>query len=116
MSGWEIVYYETASGRCPVADYLDSLGETEAAVVTSDLDLLEEFGFDIGPSKTKHIRGKIWELRSRGRSQYRALYVTVSGRRLVVLHAFTKKTQQTPSQEIDTAEKRRQDYEQRGQP
>jgi phage-related protein len=33
----------------------------------------------------------------------RALYVTVTGRRIVVLRAFVKKTQKTPRQEIELA-------------
>lgn len=31
---WNLIYYETASGRCPVKEYLDSLDAVEAAKVT----------------------------------------------------------------------------------
>jgi phage-related protein len=116
MSGWELVYYATARGRSPVQDYLDGLDATEADAVVQALDLLEEFGVAIGGTWTKHIHGKLWELRCRGQNQHRVFYVAATGRRLVVLHAFTKKTRQTPLQEIKTAEQRLRDYEQRGQP
>jgi len=33
----------------------------------------------------------------------RAIYVTASGRRVVVLRVFVKKTQKTPQKEIDLA-------------
>jgi phage-related protein len=36
----------------------------------------------------------------------RALYVTASGKRVVVLRAFIKKTQKTPQAEIDLALRR----------
>jgi phage-related protein len=36
----------------------------------------------------------------------RALYVTASGKRVVVLRAFVKKTQKTPQAEIDLALRR----------
>ena len=36
----------------------------------------------------------------------RAIYTTVAGRRLVVLHAFVKKTQKTPRRAMDLALKR----------
>ncbi len=36
----------------------------------------------------------------------RALYVTASGRRVVVLRAFVKRTQRTPRREIDLALRR----------
>jgi phage-related protein len=116
VSDWELVFYQTASGRCPVVDFLGGLSAQETAAVTKELDLLEEFGIALGPPHTRFIRGKLWELRCRGRSQHRVFYVAVTGRRLVLLHAFTKKTQQTPPQEIETAQQRLRDYEQRGQP
>jgi phage-related protein len=36
----------------------------------------------------------------------RAIYMAVHGRRLVILHAFEKKTQKTPHDAIDLAVKR----------
>lgn len=52
----------------------------------------------------KHIEGRIWEMRLRGRDGIaRALYVTAIGHRIVVLRVFVKKTQQTPRREIDLA-------------
>jgi phage-related protein len=36
----------------------------------------------------------------------RAIYVTCIGRRVVVVHAFVKKTQRTPRSALDVAEKR----------
>ena len=36
----------------------------------------------------------------------RAVYVTAIGRRVVVVHVFEKKTQQTPRREIEKALKR----------
>ena len=33
----------------------------------------------------------------------RAIYVAAAGRRLVILHAFVKKTEKTPKRVIDTA-------------
>ena len=55
----------------------------------------------------KHIQGKLWEMRLKGRDGVaRALYVTASERRVVVLRVFTKKTQKTPSDEIKLALKR----------
>lgn len=49
----------------------------------------------------------LFELRARGRSgSGRAFYCFVVGRRVIVLHAFVKKSQQTPSQEVKLARKR----------
>ena len=46
----------------------------------------------------------LWEMRMRGRDGIsRALYVAASGQRVVIVRVFVKKTQKTPSREIDLA-------------
>lgn len=55
----------------------------------------------------KRIQGKLWEMRLKGKDGIaRALYVTASERRVVVVRVFTKKTQKTPNDEIKLALKR----------
>ncbi len=55
----------------------------------------------------KHIEGKIWELRDESRGNaYRVFYFAMIGRRIVLLHAFQKKTQRTPRGEIAIAQQR----------
>jgi len=52
----------------------------------------------------KHIEGRLWEIRLIGRDGIaRALYVTASERRVVILRASVKKTQKTPRREIKLA-------------
>jgi phage-related protein len=52
----------------------------------------------------KHIKGRLWEMRLKGRSGIaRALYVTAVGRRVVILRVFVKKTEKTPRREIKMA-------------
>ncbi len=57
-----------------------------------------------------HVRplgGKLWEMRLPGQAGIgRALYVAAAGRRLVVLHAFLKKTPKTPKRAIELARAR----------
>jgi phage-related protein len=60
----------------------------------------------------KHLEAKLWEMRLKGRSGIaRAVYVTAIGKRVVVVHVFTKKTQKTPRREIETALKRAKEVE-----
>jgi phage-related protein len=52
----------------------------------------------------KHLHGKLWEMRLKGRDGIaRSIYVAASGRRVVVLRTFVKKTQNTPPREIQIA-------------
>ena len=60
----------------------------------------------------KHVRGSIWEMRLKGRAGIaRALYVTASGKRVVVVRVFVKKTQKTPNSEIEIAIARAKELE-----
>ena len=55
----------------------------------------------------KHIEKSLWEMRLIGRDGIaRAFYVTATGKRVIVLRAFRKKTQKTPRSEIELALKR----------
>lgn len=52
----------------------------------------------------KHLQGRLWEMRMKGRDGIsRAVYVTASGRRVVVVRIFIKKTQKTPKDELAIA-------------
>lgn len=52
----------------------------------------------------KHLDNKLWELRvSAPEGVARGIYVTMSGRRVIVLHVFEKKTQKTPERAIHLA-------------
>ena len=55
----------------------------------------------------KPLRDKLWEMRMTGRDGIaRAIYILAQGRRVVILHAFVKKTQKTPPEAIRLALKR----------
>jgi phage-related protein len=52
----------------------------------------------------KHLEGKLWEMRMKGKDGIaRAIYMTAKGERVVVLHAFVKKTQKTPHRALEIA-------------
>ncbi len=67
--------------------------------------LVQAFGLErVHEPYIKHIEGPIWEMRLRGGDSIaRALYLTATGRRVVILRVFTKKTRKTPRREIELA-------------
>jgi phage-related protein len=71
-------------------------------------ELLEGFGpHRVGLPHVRPLGGKLWEMRLTGREGIgRAIYTAARNRRLVVLHAFVKKTQKTPRSAINLALKR----------
>jgi len=69
------------------------------------IELLIEFGLRMPHSRA--MGGGLFELRVRGREGIgRAFYCFVVGQRIVILHGFIKKTQETPEQELRLARKR----------
>lgn len=79
--------------------------------VVADYARLVELLIEYDPSlRLPHSRAfgnGLFELRPRGKSGIgRAFYCFLAGQRVVVLHAFIKKTQQTPPQELKIARKR----------
>ena len=111
---YRIVLYPSASGRFPVREFLDRLPEKNQAKIAAALDYLAQLGSELRRPHAAHVRGKLWELRvSRARSEYRLLYYFRKREVVVVLHGILKKRQALPNKEIETAEGRMTDYENR---
>jgi phage-related protein len=72
------------------------------------MEMVEQVGLEqIHEPHVKHVEGKIWELRAKAAEGIaRGLYVTMTGRRVVVLHVFVKKSQKMPRSALDIARER----------
>ena len=70
--------------------------------------MIEDFGIErVREPHVKHLTGPLWEMRMKGKDGIsRAIYVTTTGQRVVVVRVFVKKTQKTPAREIELALKR----------
>jgi phage-related protein len=84
---------------------LNALPDDMLARFTKVGELIQTYGIErMREPHVKHIQGRLWEIRLSGRDGIsRALYVTASGKRVVVLRVFIKKTQKTPRSEIKLA-------------
>ena len=71
------------------------------------IELLAQHGPSLRLPHSKAFGDGLFELRPRGRSGIgRAFYCFLLGKRIVVVHAFIKKTQETPDKELKLARKR----------
>jgi len=71
------------------------------------IELLTEHGPSLRMPHSRAFGDGLFEVRPRGRSGIgRAFYCFLLGKRVMVLHAFIKKTQQTPDKELNLARKR----------
>ena len=107
----EVIFYKTFSGKCPVEDFLDSLPSKVVQKIVWVLKLLEDL--DVVPSHyfCKMIgTDGIWECRIKFESNIYRILAFQDGKAIVLTHGFVKKTQKTPEQEIQRAEKHKKDY------
>jgi phage-related protein len=68
-------------------------------------ELIESVGLpNVKEPHVRHVRGQLWEIRLKGQAGIaRALSVPAKQQRVVILRAFIKKTEKTPTGEIDLA-------------
>jgi phage-related protein len=116
LGTWNIEYYQTPAGSVPVAEFVDSLSPQAKAKFVRSLELLEQYGLVLREPWVKSIPGvpKLRELRFTSFGDiYRFFFFPVSGRKLIFLHGFKKKSDETPKRHLQTAEARMKDYIQR---
>lgn len=113
-----IVFYRTASGKCPIQEFLDSLEGKAAQKVAWVLRLIEDL--EIVPATYfKKLTGsdEIWECRiQHGSNAYRLFCFFDGGAVVVLTHGLEKKSMKTPKKEIEKAESYRKDYLNRRKP
>ena len=97
---WRVEFLNVAA-RAEV----DSLPADLRARFARIVELIEMHGLErVGGPYVKHLEGKLWEMRMKGRDGIaRSLYVTAAGRRVIVLRTFVKKTRKAPRREIELA-------------
>ena len=109
---WKIEFYETENGIKCIEDYLNSIKDQKLkAKVLHDIDLLKQFGTALRKPHADYLDDGIWELRTKQSSNIaRTLYFTVSGKKIILLHGFVKKTPKTPVAELERAKNNKKDY------
>lgn len=103
--GIVVTYFETNRGDRPVQEYIHSLPLKEQAKVKAMIDFLSE-RIVLNEPQAKKITGYqgLYELRP---GSHRIFYCYHEGK-IVLLHAFQKKSDQTPKRELETAYARMQ--------
>ena len=106
-----VVFYRTAAGTEVVRDWLRGLDEEDRNAVGQDL-MRVQFRWPIGMPLCRALGGNLWEVRSElpSRRIARLLFSVPQGR-ILVLHAFIKKTKKTPAEDLALARKRNSEFE-----
>ena len=88
-----------------VRDEIEALPADMRARFRRIVELIQNHGLErVREPHVKHLEGPLWEIRMKGKDGIsRAIYVTATRRRVVVVRVLVKKYQKTPRREIDLA-------------
>jgi phage-related protein len=108
---WSLEFYREADGSSPVAEFLDSLDLKTRTRFRWSMEQLRVRNVQAREPLVRHLEGDLWELREESRTNvYRIIYFFFTGRRIIFLHGFQKKTQRTPRRELEMARRRHQAF------
>ena len=104
---WSVEFFLRENRASSTTDFMGQVSALARTKTAHYLQLLQEPGPQLSMPYTRHVQGKVWELRP---DHYRVLYFAGASRRFIVLHVFRKKSNRTPRKEIDRALRRLDDY------
>ena len=107
----EIKFYKDREGRSPVEEFLNELPSKEAQKAAWVLRLAQDL--ERVPAKyfTKLTGTKdMWEFRIKYGSNIYRILAFQDGKNLICTHGFIKKTQKTPREEIERAQRCQRDH------
>ena len=83
--------------------------ETLSVKMRAKLEHIAHLLEDYGPSYVhepyiKHLKEKLWEIRLKDKDGIaRIIYILASKKKIILLHAFIKKSQKTPKEALEIA-------------
>ena len=100
----EVYFYKTSSGNEPVREWLKALSKEDKRTIGFDIKTVQ-YGYPIGMPLTRvlHGTGGLEEVRCNISNGIARVIFYVEDNTMVLLHAFIKKTQETPKKELDVA-------------
>jgi phage-related protein len=103
---YKIKYYkDSVTGKEPVREYIMKLDKKDIAKIAKYIGYLRDCGGYLDEPYSKHIVDKIRELRvDFSHNNHRIFYFSFVDKKIILLHAFLKKTDKTPEQEIKRAQ------------
>lgn len=105
-------FYRTSSGNEPVRDWLKELSEEDRRALGRDIATVE-FGWPIGMPLCRALGDGLWEVRSSlSNSRIARIVFCVAHDRMILLHAFIKKSQRMPRSDLAIARERQKEIEQ----
>ena len=106
-----VVFFASATGAEPVRDRLKALSPAERRVIGEDIKTVQ-FRWPLGMPLVRSLGDGLWEVRSRLPNRIVRTLFAIEESTIILLHAFIKKTQKTPTEDKAIALQRRNAYRQ----
>ncbi len=110
-----VEFYVNANGKSPVQEFLDDIKQSDPgdhAAVLRGLAKLRNSQYHREPL-SKALGGGLFELRHVGKLNTRVLWFFMKGRRIIAVHGIRNKGQAIPARDLDTAQDRMRDWQER---
>ena len=106
------IFYRTEAGGEPVREWLKACPAEDRKRIGEDIRTVE-FGWPVGMPVCRSLGGGIYEARTNLNQNRtaRVLFYIDRKRRMVLLHAFIKKTQKTPEDDLALARRNRDKHD-----
>jgi len=99
-------FFRTDAGNEPVREWLTDLAKESRRLVGTDIKTVQ-FGWPIGMPVVRKLDTGLWEVRTDLGDTIARVIFTVVGADMVLLHGFIKKSQKTPTVDLQTAKQRK---------
>jgi len=93
-------FFRTARGNEPVREWLKALGQLERRVIGEEIKTVQ-LGWPLDMPLVRKMSQDLWEIRVILPQRSARVLFTVVGDTMVLLHAFFKQSQATPSDDLD---------------
>lgn len=100
-----VKFFRTDAGNEPVREFLRDLTAEDRKQMGEDIKTAQ-FGWPIGMPLIRKLDTSLWEVRCHINDGIARVLFTVVGDQMVLLHAFVKKSQKTPANDLNTAKAR----------
>jgi phage-related protein len=106
----DVVFYRTASGAEPVRDWLKALNREDKRRIGVDLKTVQ-YGGPLGMPLVRKLEPGLLGIRSQLHQRTARILFTVGEQRMILLDGFIKKSQKTPTADLDLARRRRRNLD-----
>ncbi|KVK93327.1 type II toxin-antitoxin system RelE/ParE family toxin [Burkholderia territorii] len=97
-----VQFFRTARGNEPVREWLSALGQIERRVIGEEIKTVQ-LGWPLGMPLVRKMSADLWEIRVMMPRRNARVLFTIVGDTMVLLHAFFKQSQATPSDDLDVS-------------